>query len=76
MAWATGVIIFVESSINVLTVGSIYRPIFDRMKIPREKLAYIADSISAPTCILIPLNAWERTSWGYFWLRDLLIHLK
>jgi Na+/H+ antiporter NhaC len=42
----------------VLTVGSIFRPIFDRLKIPREKLAYIADSISAPTCILIPLNAW------------------
>jgi len=58
MAWMTGVAIFVESSINVLTVGSIYRPIFDRLKIPREKLAYIADSISAPTCILIPLNAW------------------
>ena len=58
LAWATGVMIFVESSINVLTVGSIFRPIFDRMKIPREKLAYIADSISAPTCILIPLNAW------------------
>jgi Na+/H+ antiporter NhaC len=58
MAWLTGLAIFVESSINVLTVGSIYRPIFDRLKIPREKLAYIADSISAPTCILIPLNAW------------------
>lgn len=58
LAWLTGVLIFVESSINVLTVGSIFRPIFDRMKIPREKLAYIADSISAPTCILIPLNAW------------------
>jgi Na+/H+ antiporter NhaC len=58
MAWLTGMAIFVESSINVLTVGSIYRPIFDRLKIPREKLAYIADSISAPTCILIPLNAW------------------
>jgi Na+/H+ antiporter NhaC len=58
MAWLTGVAIFVESSINVLTVGAIYRPIFDRLKIPREKLAYIADSISAPTCILIPLNAW------------------
>ena len=58
MAWLTGIVIFVESSINVLTVGSIYRPIFDRLKIPREKLAYIADSISAPTCILIPLNAW------------------
>lgn len=58
LAWATGVAIFVESSINVLTVGSIFRPIFDKMNIPREKLAYIADSISAPTCILIPLNAW------------------
>jgi Na+/H+ antiporter NhaC len=57
-AWLTGVLIFVESSINVLTVGAIFRPIFDKMKIPREKLAYIADSISAPTCILIPLNAW------------------
>jgi tetracycline resistance efflux pump len=58
LAWITGFSIFVESSINALTVGSIFRPIFDRLKIPREKLAYIADSISAPTCILIPLNAW------------------
>jgi len=58
LAWLTGVLIFVESSINVLTVGAIFRPIFDRLKIPREKLAFIADSISAPTCILIPLNAW------------------
>ena len=58
LAFLTGVLIFVESSINVLTVGAIFRPVFDKMKIPREKLAYIADSISAPTCILIPLNAW------------------
>ncbi len=57
-AWATGTAIFVESSINALTVGTVFRPVFDRLKIPREKLAYIADSISAPTCILIPLNAW------------------
>lgn len=58
LAWITGTMIFVESSINALTVGSIFRPIFDKLNIPREKLAYIADSISAPTCILIPLNAW------------------
>ncbi len=58
IAWLTGASIFVESSINALTVGTVFRPIFDRLKIPREKLAYIADSISAPTCILIPLNAW------------------
>ncbi len=58
LAWLTGTMIFVESSINALTVGSVFRPIFDKLNIPREKLAYIADSISAPTCILIPLNAW------------------
>jgi len=72
-AWLTGFVIFVESSINVLTVGAIFRPIFDRLKIPREKLAYIADSISAPTCILIPLNAWGHTLWDYYFLKESII---
>ena len=58
LAGLTGMIIFVESSISVLTVGSLYRPVFDKLGISREKLAYIADSSSAPTCILIPFNAW------------------
>ena len=57
-AWLTGVLIFVESSISALTVGTLYRPIFDKMQIPREKLAYITDSSSSPASILIPLNAW------------------
>jgi Na+/H+ antiporter NhaC len=50
--------VFVESSISVLTVGALFRPVFDKMRISREKLAYLADSSSAPICILIPLNAW------------------
>lgn len=58
LAGVTGVLVFVESSISVLTVGTLYRPLFDKMKISREKLAYIADSSSAPACILIPFNAW------------------
>ncbi len=58
LAWLTGVLIFVESSISVLTVGALYRPIFDRLGIPREKLAYIADSSSAPSSIIIPFNGW------------------
>jgi len=57
-AWLTGVIIFVETSISSLTVGTVFRPVFDKLKISREKLAYIADSSSAPTSILIPFNAW------------------
>ena len=58
LAWLTGVLIFVESSISVLTVGALYRPVFDNLKISREKLAYIADSSSAPASILIPFNGW------------------
>ncbi|MDC9724064.1 MAG: Na+/H+ antiporter NhaC family protein [Urechidicola sp.] len=58
LAMFTGILLFVETSISSLTVGTLYRPIFDKLKIPREKLAYIADSSSAPSSILIPFNAW------------------
>ncbi|MBK8489654.1 MAG: sodium:solute symporter [Saprospirales bacterium] len=58
LAWLTGMIVFVETSISLLTVGTLYRPLFDRLGISREKLAYIADSTSAPTSIIIPFNGW------------------
>ncbi len=58
LAWATGVLIFIESNITVLVAGSVSRPLFDRLRISREKLAYLIDSTSAAVCILIPLNAW------------------
>jgi len=58
LALGTGLLLFIESNISILTVGTLYRPLFDRLKIPREKLAYIADSGSAPSSILIPFNAW------------------
>lgn len=58
IALATGLLLFIETSISSLTVGTLYRPVFDRLKIPREKLAYIADSSSAPSSVLIPFNAW------------------
>jgi tetracycline resistance efflux pump len=58
LAVLTGLMLFVETSICALTVGTLYRPIFDRLRISREKLAYIADSSSAPSAILIPFNAW------------------
>lgn len=58
LAWMTGVIIFIESNITVLVAGSVSRPLFDRYRISREKLAYLIDSTSAAVCILIPLNAW------------------
>ena len=54
----TGLLLFVESNISALTVGTIFRPLFDKLKISREKLAYIADSTSAPSKLLIPFNGW------------------
>lgn len=64
LAWATGVVIFIESNITVLVAGSVARPLFDRYKSSREKLAYIIDSTSAPICLLIPLNAWGAYNLG------------
>lgn len=58
LAYLIGFVIFVESSITCLITGAVSRPIFDKLKISREKLAYICDSTSAPICILVPLNGW------------------
>lgn len=58
MAIFTGLLIFIESNISILTVGTLYRPVFDKLGIPREKLAYIADGTASPSCILLPFNAW------------------
>ncbi len=58
LAWLTGLLIFVESSITSLIVGTLSRPFFDRLKLPREKLAYYCDATSAPVCMTIPLNGW------------------
>ena len=64
MAFVTGLVIFVESSMSVLVVGSLFRPVFDKLGISREKLAYIADSSSAPICILLPFNGWGALVMG------------
>ncbi|MFT4998242.1 MAG: tetracycline resistance efflux pump [Flavobacteriales bacterium] len=64
MAFIIGIVIFIESNITVLVAGTVSRPLFDRFKIAREKLAYIIDSTSAPICILIPLNAWGAFNLG------------
>ena len=58
LAWATGLVIFVESSITLLVAGTVSRPLFDRYKVSREKLAYLIDATSAPVCVMVPLNAW------------------
>ena len=58
MAFIIGCLIFIESSITCLVSGTVARPLADKHKVSREKLAYICDTTSAPICILVPLNAW------------------
>ncbi|MBQ7507061.1 MAG: Na+/H+ antiporter NhaC family protein [Lachnospiraceae bacterium] len=53
-----GLIIFVDDGFNCMTVGSVMRPITDRFKVSRAKLAYILDSTAAPVCIIAPISCW------------------
>lgn len=54
----TGMFIFIESNLSVLTAGILSRDLFDKFKMSRARLAFLIDSTSAPICILVLLNGW------------------
>ncbi len=56
--WIFGLIIFIDDYFNSLTIGTVMRPITDKTKTSRAKLAYILDSTAAPVCILAPISSW------------------
>ena len=60
-----GALIFVDDYFNCLTVGSVMRPVTDRQKISRAKLAYIIDATAAPICIIAPISSWAAAVTGY-----------
>jgi len=53
-----GALIFVDDYFNCLTVGSVMRPVTDKSKISRAKLAYLIDATAAPICIIAPISSW------------------
>ncbi|WP_048600427.1 Na+/H+ antiporter NhaC family protein [Rubeoparvulum massiliense] len=53
-----GLIIFIDDYFNSLIVGNVSRPITDRQRVSRAKLAYIVDSTSAPVCVIAPISSW------------------
>lgn len=59
-----GCLIFVDDYFNCLTVGSVMRPVTDKFKISRAKLAYIIDSTAAPICIIAPISSWAAAVSG------------
>ena len=59
-----GCLIFVDDYFNCLTVGSVMRPVTDRFKVSRAKLAYIIDATAAPICIIAPISSWAAAVAG------------
>ena len=60
-----GVMIFVDDYFNCLTVGSVMRPVTDRQKVSRAKLAYLIDATAAPVCMIAPVSSWAAAVSGY-----------
>ena len=58
MTIVMGLIIFIDDYFNCLTVGTVMRPVTDKFKISRAKLAYLIDTTAAPVCILSPISSW------------------
>lgn len=60
-----GVLIFIDDYFNCLTVGSVMRPVTDRHKISRSKLAYLIDATAAPVCMIAPISSWAAAVASY-----------
>ena len=60
-----GVLIFIDDYFNCLTVGSVMRPVTDKHKISRSKLAYLIDATAAPICMIAPISSWAAAVTKY-----------
>lgn len=64
VTWIMGIIMFVDDYLNVLAVSSSMRTLTDKQRIPREHLAYGANSMGACVCVLIPFTSWAAFAIG------------
>ncbi|MEM7477193.1 MAG: Na+/H+ antiporter NhaC family protein [Planctomycetota bacterium] len=64
MTWFLGLIVFIDDYANTLLLGSTMRPVTDRLKISREKLAFLVDSTAAPVSGLALISTWVATEIG------------
>ena len=61
-----GIFFSIDDYFHCLAVGTIMRPVTDRTKISREKLAYQIDAIGAPLCVIMPISSWAASVISYF----------
>ena len=60
-----GCLIFIDDYFNCLTVGSVMRPVTDKHRVSRAKLAYLIDATAAPICIIAPISSWAAAVAGF-----------
>ncbi len=65
VGWCAGMIVFFDDYANSMIVGPTLRPIFDKLKISRAKLAFIVDSTSAPIASVALIGTWLGAELGY-----------
>ncbi|WP_372644245.1 Na+/H+ antiporter NhaC family protein [Ancylomarina sp.] len=65
VTWLLGVLIFFDDYANTLVVGNTMRPVTDRLKVSREKLAYIVDSTAAPVASVAMITTWIGIELSY-----------
>ncbi len=61
-----GCLIFIDDYFNCFTVGTVMRPVTDKFRISREKLAYLIDTTAAPICIIAPISSWAASVISYY----------
>jgi Na+/H+ antiporter NhaC len=64
-AWLAGLVVFFDDYANTMIIGPTMRPIFDRLKLSRAKLAYIVDSTAAPVASLAIIGTWVGFEIGF-----------
>ncbi len=65
VTWLLGIAIFFDDYANTLVVGNTMRPVTDRLRISREKLAYIVDSTAAPVAAIAFVTTWIGAELSY-----------
>ena len=66
ITWFMGLVLFIDDYLSIMTTSNTMMETCDEKKIPREMLAYVLDSTSAPTCVIIPISAWVVYFAGIF----------
>lgn len=65
VTWVLGLFVFFDDYANTMLLGNTLRPLTDRLKISREKLAYLVDSTAAPVAGIVLISTWVAGEIGY-----------